>query len=134
MSAAGVTATRTSARMKTALPGLIVGVSWSGFWLYLAGLDLLGVRTRTAYSVAAYALIAAGLGWVAWTRRETLTARLSSPSRRGLIWVVAGERFFQVLFAYGALVNAHGSLAHRLFGVFVISTIPVTVAVVSLLG
>jgi hypothetical protein len=112
-------------------PGAIIAVSWSGFWLYLGALDLLGVRTRTAYSVVAYALIAAGLTALIWARRSLLVERIRRSSPVGLVWLVTGS-LLALTFAYGALITGHGPLAHRLLGVFVISTIPATVAVAAL--
>lgn len=114
-----------------ALPGIIVAISWSGFWLYLGGLDLVGVDTRTAYTAVVYAIIAVGLGATIWLRRDILVRRLERSSTVTRVWL-ASAVIFAALFAYGALVTGHGPLAHRLLGVFVISTIPTTITIAAL--
>lgn len=117
--------------VRFALPGIAVAISWNGFWLYLGALDLTGVKTRTVYTVAAYTVIAAGLAVAVWLRRDRLVTRIERPSRLGRVWL-ASAALLAVLFAYGTLVSGHGPLAHRLLGVFVVSTIPLTIAVVAL--
>jgi hypothetical protein len=109
------------------LPGAIVAVSWSGFWLYLGVLDLLGIETRSALTAAFDVAIALGLAVTIWLRRATLVRRLRASTTIARIWLVTALAF-AALFAYGVLVTGHGPLAHRLLGVFAISTIPTVIA------
>lgn len=126
-----VTATRAPQHLRVALPGVIVAVSWSGFWLYLGALDLLGIQTRTVYSVLIYGTIALALAAVISMRRDLLIQRLQRSSPIARVWL-ASASLLALMFAYGALVTGHGPLAHRLLGVFVVSTIPTTIAVAAL--
>jgi O-antigen ligase len=109
-------------------PGTIVALSWSGFWLYLGGLSLLGIHTRTAYTVVAYAAIACALGLFAWSRRALLVQRLRRSDSIGRVWLAAAT-LLAISFAVGSLVTGHGPLPHRLLGVLVIATIPTAIAI-----
>lgn len=126
-----VSATRAPEHLRVALPGVVVAISWSGFWLYLGALDLLGIQTRTAYTVIAYGVVALALTAIIWLRRDLLKERLLGSSTITRVWIGSAS-LLALLFAFGALVTGHGSLAHRLLGVFVVSTIPTTIAVAAL--
>lgn len=109
-------------------PGTILAISWNGFWLYLAALDLLNVEPRTRLTAAAYALIAVGLGAFVWQRRAVLVRRLAGTSTLTRLWLAASA-LLAVWFVANVALLSHGSLSHRLAGVFVISTVPTVVAV-----
>ncbi|MFL5955208.1 MAG: O-antigen ligase family protein [Gaiellaceae bacterium] len=112
-------------------PGAVVALSWTGFWLYLGALDLLGVHTRTVYTVGAYGAVAIGLGLFVWSRRDVLRRRAASAPRGTRIWAAVAA-LLAAAFVIGAAVVGDGPLAHRLLGVFLISTIPAAIAAASM--
>jgi hypothetical protein len=111
-------------------PGAVIAVSWSGFWLYLAALDVLDIAPRSAFTALAYAAIALGLGVFTWSRRATLIERLRHLGRWARWWLgVTGA--LAAWFVLIGITISDGPLAHRLLGLFVISTIPTMVAAVA---
>jgi hypothetical protein len=109
-------------------PGAVLALSWSGFWLYLGALDALDVASRSAFTALVYTAIAVALGVFTWSRRATLRERLLQLTPPARWWLAVAGALAAWFLLIGATIS-HGPLAHRLVGLFVISTIPTLVAV-----
>ena len=125
--AVGVIASHSTARL---LPPWMLALSLNGFFVYLAGLQLVGEAPRTATTGAWYGLVGLLCLVGAWLNRSTLTRRLAARSRPATTYLAAGAAL-AAWFLLNVVLVSHGSLSRTLAGVFVLLTLPAAVLALS---
>ena len=113
-----------------AWPGALLGISFTGFFLYLGVLRIAGLEPRTAITFGYYFVLAVLLSWTAWRRRAIIVSRLSSRARPTTLWIAAAA-MLGTWFALNAVFLSDGALARRLLGLFVLVTVPATIVAFS---
>jgi O-antigen ligase len=104
-------------------PALVLAISVNGFFVYLALLDVMGVRPRTWLTAAYYAAFAVLMCALAWRLRGVLWSRLQAPDRLPRLYVG-----FAVALSAWYLLNvallSHGTLAHKFAALLVLWSLP----------
>lgn len=111
-------------------PGALLGISFTGFFLYLGVLRVAGLEPRTATTFVYYLVLATLLAWTAWRRRAVIVSRLSSRARPATLWI-ASAATLGIWFTLNAIFLSEGDLARRLLGLFVLVTVPATIVAFS---
>jgi O-antigen ligase len=104
-------------------------VSLNGFFLYLALLDALDVRPRTAFTAGYYALLGSALLLTAWYRRDVLLRR--AQTRLARVFTTAAAAL-AVWFLASAALLSDGSLARELGALLVLWSLPTALVVAAL--
>ena len=108
---------------------LIAAVSLNGFFLYLAVLDALDIRPRTALTAGYYALLGSTLLLTAWYRRDALLRR--AQTRLARVFTTAAAAL-TVWFLASAALLSDGSLARELGALLVLWSLPTALVVATL--
>ena len=112
-------------------PAWLVAYSLNGFFVYLAVLDVLDVRPRTALTATYYGLVCVALLATAWHRRSVAIARVL-PRQRTVVAFVSAAAMLSVWFVLNTALMSDGTFAARLAGLLVLWSIPTALVAATL--
>ncbi|MHB8468463.1 MAG: O-antigen ligase family protein [Gaiellaceae bacterium] len=118
--------------MRRYLPAWAIAVSLNGFWVYLFGLEIVGVAPHTALTGTWYALIGGACLAGVLVERRTLARRLAVRSRP-IRWFVVAAAVLAVWFVLNVLLVSHDySLARTFAALLILWTLPTALLALSL--
>ena len=109
--------------LRRSWPAWLVAYSLNGFFVYLAVLDAVDVRPRTALTAMYYGLLCVALLATAWRRRSVAIARVL-PRQRTVVAFVSAAAMLSVWFVLNTALLSDGTFAARLAGLLVLWSIP----------
>jgi len=107
-----------------------LGFSLNGFFVYLALLDLIDVRPRTAFTGVWYAGVGILCLAAAWSNRDLLLRRLTTPAAIVRVYAIAAG-FLATWFVVNVLVLGRSSLALKFAALLILWSLPAAILAAS---